>query len=193
MQVIYTAIDEVKIIALKAHVDDRGFFCERFRADVWAALGLGPAMLQENYSRSMPGVLRGVHGQHSPQQAKLVGVTRGKIFDVAVDLRPNSPSFMQHVGAELSDENHRMLYVPPGFGHGFCVLGDQAADVLYYVSGYYNAAAEFGVHYADAQLNIAWPLKNPQVSKRDAALPSLAEALPALRAHNALYNPSSAG
>jgi len=181
MKIIDTALPEVKIIALTMHRDDRGFFCERFRVDSWRALGLGGDLVQQNHSRSLPNVLRGLHFQHSPWQGKLVGVTRGCILDVAVDIRPYSPTYKQSVAVALSDENAQMLWVPGGFAHGFCVLGNESADVVYYVSEYYDAAREMGLHYADASIAIDWPLASPRVSARDAALPLLSEIEPSLQ------------
>lgn len=174
MKMIPTDLADVAVIELALHRDARGFFCERFRADTWEALGLSGALVQHNHSRSQPGVIRGLHLQHTPAQGKLVGVTRGRILDVAVDLRPHSPNYKQHVVVELSDENGRMLWVPAGFAHGFCVLGNEAADVVYQVTNYYNPAGEIGVHYADVDIGIRWPVASPIVSARDAALPALA-------------------
>lgn len=175
MKLIATALPEVKILELTLHRDDRGFFCERFRADAWETFGLSGPLVQQNHSRSHPRVIRGLHLQHTPAQGKLVGVTRGRILDVAVDLRPHSPNFKKHIAVELSDENGRMLWVPEGFGHGFAVLGNEAADVVYHVTNYYNAAGEIGVHYADVDIGIHWPVENPIISARDIALPTLVE------------------
>ena len=175
MKVIDTALPEVKIIELVRHGDQRGFFVERFHQERFADAGLPTAFVQDNHSRSAPGVLRGVHYQHEPAQGKLVGVTRGCIWDVAVDLRAGSPNFGKHVGVELSDENARLLWVPAGFGHGFCVLGEELADVLYKVTEPYNPAGEGGVCWDDDELAIDWPLEKPVISERDAALPTLVE------------------
>ena len=174
MKRIPTDIDGVAIIELSIHRDDRGFFCERFRHDVWESYGLSGPLVQQNHSRSRAGVIRGLHLQHTPAQGKLVGVTRGRILDVAVDLRPHSPTYKHHVAVELSDENGRMLWVPSGFAHGFCVLGDEAADVVYQVTNYYNPAGEIGLYYADPEIGIRWPVASPVISTRDSALPSLA-------------------
>jgi dTDP-4-dehydrorhamnose 3,5-epimerase len=181
MQIIDTELADVKIIALKKYEDERGFFCERFRSGQWYALGLGRDLIQQNHSRSHPRVLRGLHAQHSPAQGKLVGVISGRILDVAVDIRPHSPTFKQHVAVELSADDGRMLWVPGGFAHGFCVLGDASADVLYGVDEYYNAANEIGIRFDDASLGISWPVASPLVSPRDAALPSLSEITPLLK------------
>ena len=121
-----------------------------------------------------PGVLRGIHYQHRPAQGKLVGVIRGRIWDVAVDLRADSPTYGQHYHVELSDLNGRLLWMPAGFGHGFCVLGDEAADVLYKVDAPYDATGEGGIHWADPDLAIPWPVRAPIISTRDQGLASFA-------------------
>jgi dTDP-4-dehydrorhamnose 3,5-epimerase len=175
MKFFDTALPEVKRVELTIHRDYRGFFCEHFRADAWENAGIGAPIVQENHSRSLPHVLRGIHFQHTPAQGKLVGVVRGKVMDIAVDLRPHSPNFGKYVSAELSDENGCLLWVPPGFGHGFCVMGDGPADVVYHTTGYYNAAGEGGIAYNDPDIAIAWPIANPVVSERDRALPRLKE------------------
>lgn len=174
MKLTPTALPEVKRVTLNVFRDERGFFTERFHAETFASLGFAGAIAQINHSRSHPGVIRGIHFQHTPAQGKLVGVIRGRVLDVAVDLRPQSPHFMQHVGLELSGENGEMLWIPPGFGHGFCVLGDDAADMVYAVDAPYSAAGEAGVCFDDPQLAIAWPLTDPIISPRDRALPTLA-------------------
>ncbi len=174
MQIEQLEIADVLLITLKRFEDERGFFIERFHREKCKALGFDADFVQDNFSRSKPGVLRGIHFQHNPAQGKLVGVTRGRIWDVAVDLRKDSPTLGQYVGAELSDKNDTLLWVPPGFGHGFCVLGEDAADVSYKVSGAYNPAGEGGIRYDDPDLAIAWPTNNPVLSERDKSLPSFA-------------------
>ena len=173
VQIHDTSIAEVKRLSLTRHGDARGFFMERFRADIWEAAGF-PSPAQCNHSRSAPGVLRGLHLQHTPGQGKLVGVTSSRIYDVAVDVRKNSPTYLQHVGVELDEAT--LLWVPEGFLHGFCVLGDAPADVLYFTTATYNAAGEGGVHYADPDIAIDWPVKAPTISGRDATLPMLKDA-----------------
>jgi len=128
--------------------------------------------VQDNHSRSFPNVLRGLHYQ--PGQGKLVSVIRGRIWDVAVDIRPDSETLGQHYSVELSDENGRMLWIPSGFAHGFCVLGDQPADVLYKVTSVYNPVGEGGIAYDDPELGIKWPIENPIISARDKAQQSFA-------------------
>ena len=162
------------LVELAVHRDGRGFFMERFRRDRFLELGLPVDFVQDNHSRSAPGVLRGLHYQNAPTQGKLIGVVRGRIFDVAVDLRTESPTFGRVVTMELSDDNGRMLWVPPGFAHGFCVLGNEPADVVYKVDAKYSAAGEGGIRWDDPELAIAWPLEKPNVSDRDARLPSFA-------------------
>lgn len=165
----------LKIITLDVHGDERGFFVERFSESKFAAAGLPTTYMQDNHSRSAPGILRGLHYQHTPAQGKLVGVIRGAILDVAVDIRAQSPTYGQHVAVELSDMNGKLLWMPPGFAHGFCVLGDAPADVMYKVSTTYNASGEGGIRYDDPDLAIHWPLKSPQISSRDEAQQCFAE------------------
>jgi len=173
MEVIDTPLAGLKIVKLKVHGDARGFFVERYSHDRFADAGLPTDFVQDNHSRSAAGVLRGLHWQHQPAQGKLVGVTRGAVWDVAVDIRPNSPTYGQYLGVELSDQNGQLFWIPPGFAHGFCVLGDEPADMLYKVSGgLYNAAGEGGIRFDDPQIAIDWPLENPQISPRDTALMS---------------------
>lgn len=178
MQIHDTALPEVKRITLDVFKDSRGFFVERYHANKFAALGFHEKFVQTNHSRSAPGVIRGLHFQHAPMQGKLVGVTNGAILDVAVDVRPNSPNFGKHVAVELSDENGELLWIPAGFAHGFCVLGDRAADVLYNITATYNAAGESGVRLDDPAIGIEWPvdLKRAILSERDLKQPTLAEA-----------------
>lgn len=170
-----TALPGVSIITSDIFPDARGYFCERYSQPKLAALGFHARFVQDNLSRSLPGVIRGLHFQHTPPQGKLVGVTRGRILDVAVDLRPASPWFKKHVAVELSDENGHMLWIPPGFGHGFCVLGDAPADVFYKVTAAYAADGEAGIRHDDPALGIGWPVRQPILSARDAALPTLTE------------------
>jgi len=162
------------LIELAIHRDERGFFAERFHLAEFAARGLPTHFVQDNHSRSAPGVLRGLHVQQDPPQGKLVGVTRGRICDVTVDLRPESATFGRHCRLELSDVNGRMLWIPAGFAHGFCVLGDEPADVVYKVDAPYNPAGESGIVWDDPDLAIPWPVKAPILSARDEWLSSFA-------------------
>lgn len=175
MQVFDCPIDGLKLVQLAVHGDKRGFFVERFNAVRFAELGLPSEFIQDNHSRSAPGILRGVHYQYAPAQGKLVGAIRGRIWDVAVDIRPKSKTFGQHFGVELTGENGKLLWVPAGFAHGFCVLGDEPADVFYKVNATYNPKSEGGIAYDDPDLSIGWPIKNPTVSERDTKLSSWKE------------------
>ncbi len=162
------------LVKLPVFRDSRGFFTERFNAEAFAGHGLPARFAQDNHSHSLPGVLRGLHYQCNPAQGKLVGVICGRIWDVVVDLRRASATFGRSHGIELNDANGLQLWVPPGFAHGFCVLGAEPADVLYKVDGPYNPSGEGGVHWADPDLAISWPVKKPILSARDDKLGSLA-------------------
>jgi dTDP-4-dehydrorhamnose 3,5-epimerase len=175
MRVTHLPLKGLALVSLTVHRDVRGFFVERFQLERFREHGLPTRFLQDNHSRSHPGVLRGLHYQSDPGQGKLVGVIRGRIWDVAVDIRADSPTFGQSFGTELSDDNGRLLWLPAGFAHGFCVLGDEPADLLYKVDAPYRAAGEGGLHWADPDLAIAWPTREPVVSDRDAQLGSFAE------------------
>ena len=175
MNIINTLISDIKIIQLNIYPDNRGFFVERFNKKVFADLGLPTEYFQDNFSYSLPNVIRGLHYQQNPTQAKLVGCVRGRIWDVAVDIRKNSPTFGQHFGVELSGENGKLLYIPAGFAHGFCVLGNEPADVAYKVDNPYSKAGDGGIAYNDPDLAINWPIKNPIVSDKDKILPSFKE------------------
>lgn len=167
-----TRIPDLVLIEATAHGDERGFLVESFREETWAEAGVSGPFVQENHSRSSQGILRGLHFQTSPGQAKLVRCVRGAIWDVAVDLRRDSPTYRQWEGYELSDTNHRQLFVPIGFAHGFCVLSD-VADVAYKLTSYYDPETEAGVRWDDPDIGVAWPIEAPQVSERDANAPSL--------------------
>jgi len=156
--------------------DDRGFFTETYKASDFAAHGIPGPFVQENYSHSVQGVLRGLHFQKAPAaQGKLVSVICGEIFDVAVDIRQGSPTYGQWAGVTLSAENHRLLYVPVGFAHGFCVLSAEA-DVVYRVTAEYAPQYDRGIRWDLPALGIAWPVSAPLLSLKDARLPLLAEA-----------------
>lgn len=163
-------------IELDVKGDARGFFVERFQEAKFEALGLPTRFVQDNHSRSMPGVLRGLHYQHAPTQGKLVGVTRGRILDVAVDIRPRSPTYGKHAVMELSDLNGRLLWIPAGFAHGFAVLGNEPADVMYKVDSLYASTGEGGIRWDDAELGVPWldhlGTTKPVISARDQTLPS---------------------
>lgn len=174
MKVVKPKLEGLCVVELAVHGDKRGFFVERFNEKKFQELGLPTEFVQDNHSRSAPGVLRGLHAQHTPAQGKLVGCVNGRIWDVAVDIRPNSPTYGQHFGIELSDENGKLLWLPAGFAHGFCVLGDEPADVMYKVTGLYSPGNEIGLLWDDPELNIEWPVKNPTISERDKTLLSFA-------------------
>lgn len=147
--------------------DARGAFFESFRASLFAEAGI-PAFVQENQSRSVPGTLRGLHYQLDKPQGKLVRAVRGRVFDVAVDIRQGSATFGRWAAWELSEDNRRMLYIPPGFAHGFCVLDDAPADVVYKCTDYYSGAADQrGVSWNDPLLSIPWPVSHPLLSEKD--------------------------
>jgi dTDP-4-dehydrorhamnose 3,5-epimerase len=177
---IRTSLPDVLILEPKVHGDPRGFFLESFNQRAFeAAVGHSVQFVQDNHSRSARGVLRGLHFQRPPhEQGKLVRVTAGKVFDVAVDVRRVSPTFGQWVGVELSAENFRQLWIPPGFAHGFLVVSD-TADFLYKTTAYYAPEYESSVRWDDADIAVAWPLPdgaNPSLSDRDAAAPLLRDA-----------------
>ena len=175
MNVTRLPLDDLLLVQLDVHGDERGFFVERFNLERFRAAGLPIEFVQDNHSRSRQGVVRGLHYQHTPAQGKLVGVTRGRIFDVVVDLRPDSTTYRQTYTTEISDMNGRLLWVPRGFAHGFAVLGDTPADLIYKVDAPYNPAGEGGVLWNDPRLGIDWPLTDPIVSDRDRGMPTLAE------------------
>lgn len=154
--------------------DERGFFCETFRHEDYAEAGIGVEFVQENHSRSGYGILRGLHFQLD-DQAKLIRVSAGRIWDVAVDVRKESPTYRKWVAAELSDENMNQLFVPVGFAHGFVVLSE-IADVAYKVGpAYYDPALERGVRWNDPDIAVQWPVDEPKTSQRDDDAPSIAE------------------
>jgi dTDP-4-dehydrorhamnose 3,5-epimerase len=171
---IETKLDGLVVIEPDVFGDDRGFLVETYRSDLWRELGVELDFVQHNHSRSVRGTLRGLHFQTEPGQAKLVRCSSGRIFDVAVDLRRDSPTFGQWEGHELDDQTHRQLLVPIGFGHGFCVLSEEA-DVDYQLSSYYDPATESGVAWDDPDIGVEWPIDVPLLSERDKAAPKLAE------------------
>ena len=165
-----TAIPDVLMLQPKVFGDTRGFFFESFNEQDFAqATGLNVTFVQDNHSRSAKGVLRGLHYQLQQPQGKLVRVVRGAVFDVAVDIRRSSPTFGQWVGCELSEDNHRQLWIPPGFAHGFVVLSD-SADFLYKTTDYYAPAHERCIAWNDPDIGIDWPTGlEPQLSAKDMA------------------------
>lgn len=178
MKVISTALPDVKIIEPRVFGDDRGFFFESWNARAFAEAGFQAAFVQDNHSRSARGVLRGMHYQVSQAQGKLVRVIAGSVFDVTVDLRRSSPDFGRSVGVELSAANKRMLWVPPGFAHGFLSLEDNT-DFVYKCTDYYAPEHERSLLWSDPALAINWPLEGigtPTLAAKDAAAKPLAEA-----------------
>lgn len=175
MNVLETRLAGVRIIEPGVHGDVRGFFVETFQADRYRReAGIALPFVQDNHSRSTRGVLRGLHAQSPYAQGKLVRVARGVVFDVAVDINPLSSTFGQWVGVELSDANHRQLWIPPGYAHGFQVVSE-SADFEYKCTDYYHPETETGVMWNDPDLGIEWPVPEPKLSAKDLKLPTLAD------------------
>ncbi len=172
MKVSETTLPGVLLIEPRVFTDSRGVFMETWRQDRYAAQGLPAQFVQDNLSLSVHGVLRGLHFQYPHGQGKLVQVLHGEIFDVAVDIRLGSPTFGRWIGLNLSGENHRQLYIPEGFAHGFCVASETAV-VLYKCTNFYHPQAEGGVLWNDPELAINWPIRVPILSPRDALHPPL--------------------
>lgn len=169
-------LPEVLVVTARSFADDRGYFKEVFKAADFIEQGIDQPFVQDNFSYSARGVLRGLHYQKAPAaQGKLVMALQGEIFDVAVDIRQQSPTYGRWVGRTLSAHNHEMLWVPPGFAHGFCVLSETAA-VLYKVTAPYAPAHDRGIIWNDPVIGIAWPTAAPLLSDKDAQLPPLAHA-----------------
>ena len=176
MHVKETGIAGLLEITPVVHQDDRGWFYEFYKEDTFRSLGMRYTFVQENQSFSKKGVVRGLHAQRSPfSQAKLVCVLGGKVLDVAVDLRPGSPTFGQSYSCVLDAEKHNMLMIPEGFAHGFAALED--ALFFYKCSSVYNPGAEIGIRWNDPDLNIQWQVQNPVISDKDQALPTLQDLL----------------
>ena len=175
MKVTELSLPGVLLIEPKVFGDARGFFYETFNAARYAEAGIHLPFVQDNLSRSKKGTLRGLHFQEPHAQGKLVQVLAGAVWDVAVDVRRGSPSFGRWVGVELSAENRRQLWVPPGFAHGFCVLSD-TADFLYKCTALYAPHTDRGVLWNDPDLGISWPVQEPLLSPKDAVLPRLKDA-----------------
>lgn len=170
-------IPEVVLVESQSFEDGRGFFSESYKLSVFRENGIPDEFVQDNHSHSVKGTLRGLHFQLAPKaQAKLVMAVRGEVFDVAVDLRQGSPTYTQWVGATLSADNYRKLYVPRGFAHGFCVLSEEA-DVLYKVSAEYDAELDSGLAWNDPQIGVDWPVEEPLLSSKDACMPTLESSL----------------
>lgn len=177
MKVETFKVEGPKLITSAAHKDDRGFFVERYKENVFKEIGISNHFVQDNFSRSQPRVLRGLHFQWDKPQAKMVTCLTGQIFDVAVDIRKNSPTLGQHVAVVLSGDQPQWFYIPPGFAHGFVVLGDQGADVFYKVDQYWNGKGEAGIVWNDSDVKISWPVADPLLSPKDAVAQTFSQYL----------------
>jgi dTDP-4-dehydrorhamnose 3,5-epimerase len=166
MQIQELKLPGVFLISPRVFKDNRGFFVETYQAERYRKVGIDVTFVQDNHSRSAERTLRGLHYQSSPGQAKLVRVGAGRIYDVVVDIRADSPTFGQWDGVYLDAEQHEQLFVPIGFAHGFCVVSEMA-DVIYKVSAPYDAATECGIAYDDPTLGVEWPVSDPILSARD--------------------------
>ena len=178
MQFIASPLAGVVVVEPDVHRDARGFFLETYHAEKYRASGIPLAFVQDNHSLSMRNTLRGLHLQLRKPQGKLVRVIEGEVWDVAVDIRPESPTFKQWFAVVLSAANFKQIYIPPGYAHGFCVLSD-VAQVEYKCTAAYDAADERGIAYDDPELGVAWPVSEPLLSKRDMGHPTLAAFLAA--------------
>ena len=183
MKVTPTSLPGVLVIEPKVYADERGFFLETYHLERFRDFGIPEAFVQDNHSRSQRGVLRGLHYQEPKQQGKLVRCSRGAMFDVAVDIRVGSPQFGKWFAIELNDREGRMLWVPPGFAHGFCAMTDDC-DVTYKCTAYYDPPSEQGIIWNDPDIGIRWPVEQPRLSTKDAVAPRLKDApvLPSYRA-----------
>jgi dTDP-4-dehydrorhamnose 3,5-epimerase len=184
VQFTKTALPDVFLIEPDVFKDDRGFFMETYHQRKYAEGGIGQVFIQDNYSHSRYGILRGLHYQLKNAQGKLILVITGEIFDIVVDIRLGSPKFGQWLGTYLSAENRRQIFVPEGFAHGFIVLSD-SVDVIYKCTDFYNPGDEYGIFWADPTIGIDWPIRNPILSDKDSKNPKLSEIpeelLPAFR------------
>jgi dTDP-4-dehydrorhamnose 3,5-epimerase len=169
-----TSLEGFLIIEPNCYKDDRGFFLETYQEDIYKAAGITDKFVQDNQSRSIKGVIRGMHFQVNRPQAQIVTIMRGLVFDVGVDLRQNSPTFGRWHGVELSDVGQRQVYMAPGIAHGFCVLSD-LADLHYKVSRFYDPDDECGMVWNDSEVNIDWPSITPLIHQRDATYQSLSQ------------------
>lgn len=182
-----TPIPDVLVIKHEVFEDERGFFMEVFRGDVFAEAGLPGQFVQSNHSRSARGVVRGLHFQWEPPMGKLMRVTRGSAFLVAVDIRPGSPTLGQWFGATVSETDRRQIWAPAGFARGFAVLSD-TAEIQYLTTGVYNSAGESGVLWNDPEIGIEWPVQNPQLSPKDSKAQTLTQWLARPEARHFTYS-----
>ena len=178
MRILNTDLPGVLVLEPDVFRDPRGYFLETFHERKYRESGIAHSFVQDNQSRSTRGTLRGLHAQLRKPQGKLVRALQGEIFDVAVDIRPGSPTFGKWTGAKLSDD-FRQMFIPPGFAHGFCVLS-AVAEVAYKCTDFYDRSDEIGLRWNDPAVGIAWPIRDPLLSDKDAALPTLAELRPRL-------------
>ena len=170
-------IDGLILVEPRSFHDERGFFLESFKESEFAAAGINERFVQDNHSLSVENVIRGLHYQREPRaQGKLVRVIKGRVWDVAVDIRPGSASYGKWLGVELSEENHLMLYIPPGFAHGFASLSDEV-HLLYKCTREYDPALDAGIRWDDPDLAVKWPVKNPLLSPKDRILPLLKDVI----------------
>ena len=175
MERLATRLEGLVLLAPAVHGDERGFFVETFRADAWAAAGIDAAFVQDNHSRSRRGTVRGIHFQTAPGQGKLVRCARGRVWDVVVDLRRDSPTYGEWEAVELDDVGGHQLWIPVGFGHGFCVRSEMA-DFVYKCTSYYDPGTERGFRFDDPAVGIPWPRDGELVvSERDRTAPPLAQ------------------
>jgi len=179
-----TSLEGFLIVEPNCYKDDRGFFLETYQEDIYKAAGITDKFVQDNQSRSIKGVIRGMHFQVNRPQAQIVTIMRGLVFDVGVDLRQNSPTFGRWHGVELSDVGQRQVYMAPGIAHGFCVLSD-LADLHYKVSRFYDPDDECGMVWNDSEVNIDWPSITPLIHQRDATYQSLSQLI---ESHQLPYN-----
>ncbi|QTA85753.1 dTDP-4-dehydrorhamnose 3,5-epimerase [Desulfonema magnum] len=177
MNIITTSIEGILVIEPKVFKDNRGFFMETYQQHRYSEFGINHTFVQDNLSFSARGTLRGLHFQVTRPQAKLVQAITGEIFDVAVDIRPGSPTFGKWTGIHLSEQNKRQLFIPEGFAHGFCVLSE-IAHFLYKCSDVYQPDDEGGILWSDPDIGIDWPVKNPVISDKDRKYPHLSDLLP---------------
>jgi len=180
MNFLPTELPGLLIIEPDVYRDARGFFLETFHEKKYHEGGIDAVFVQDNHSRSLRGTLRGLHAQRTHPQGKLIRVIEGEIYDVAVDIRKNSPTFKRWVGVTLSAENFRQMYIPPGFAHGFCVTSD-FAEIEYKCTDFYDPKDEIGIHWSDPDIGVKWPLTDPILSKRDKEAPRLRDLLDRLR------------
>lgn len=172
MQITDFHISGPLLIKNKIFRDERGFFTERFQVEAFKKIGIQNQFVQDNYSISKPQVLRGLHYQSTPAQSKLVTCVSGRIFDVIVDIRKDSKTYGEFISVEISSDDPSWFWVPAGFAHGFCVLGEEPAGVLYKVDQHWSGQGEGGILWNDPELGIPWPVKTPLVSEKDRSLPS---------------------